>query len=89
MAHALRHPLAAYAASIWGIVQGIIILATAEDAGVPAPATGPALLVGGIVLLIVAIIVTCGFFSLQPGQAACSCSLVTTWAPSASPASTG
>ena len=61
--------LVAYAASIWGIVQGIIILATAEDAGVPAPATGPALLVGGIVLLIVAIIVTCGFFSLQPGQA--------------------
>ena len=61
--------LAAYAASIWGIVQGIIILATAEDAGVPAPATDPALLVGGIVLLIVAIIVTCGFFSLQPGQA--------------------
>lgn len=34
-----------------------------------APATGPALLVGGIVLLIVAIIVSCGFFSLQPGQA--------------------
>ncbi len=61
--------LTAYAASIWGIVQGIIILATAEDARVPAPATGPALLVGGIVLLIVAIIVTCGFFSLQPGQA--------------------
>ena len=60
--------LTAYAASIWGIVQGIIILATAEDARVPAPATGPALLVG-IVLLIVAIIVTCGFFSLQPGQA--------------------
>ncbi|MBE5023262.1 SPFH domain-containing protein [Olsenella sp. DSM 107455] len=61
--------LVAYAASIWGIVQGIIILATAEDAGVPAPVTGPGLLVGGIVLLIVAIIVTCGFFSLQPGQA--------------------
>ena len=61
--------LAAYAASIWGIVQGIIILATAEDAGVPAPATGPALFVGGIVLLIVAIILNCGFFSLQPGQA--------------------
>lgn len=61
--------LAAYAASIWGMVQGIIILATAEDAGVPAPVTGPALLVGGIVLLIVAIIVSCGFFSLQPGQA--------------------
>ena len=61
--------LAAYAASIWGMVQGIVILATAEEAGVPAPATGPVLLVGGIVLLIVAIIVTCGFFSLQPGQA--------------------
>lgn len=61
--------LAAYAASIWGIVQGIIILATAEEAGVAAPVTGPVLLVGGIVLLIVAIIVTCGFFSLQPGQA--------------------
>ena len=61
--------LAAYALSIWGMVQGIIILATAEEAGVPAPVTGPALLVGGIVLLIVAIIVTCGFFSLQPGQA--------------------
>ena len=61
--------LAAYAASIWGMVQGIVILATAEEAGVPAPVTGPVLLVGGIVLLIVAIIVTCGFFSLQPGQA--------------------
>lgn len=61
--------LAAYVASIWGMVQGIVILATAEEAGVPAPVTGPVLLVGGIVLLIVAIIVTCGFFSLQPGQA--------------------
>ena len=61
--------LAAYAASIWGIVQGIIILATAEDAGVPAPVTGPVLFVGGIVLLIVAVILNCGFFSLQPGQA--------------------
>ena len=61
--------LVAYVASIWGVVQGIIILATAEDAGVPTPVAGPALLVGGIVLLIVAIVVTCGFFSLQPGQA--------------------
>lgn len=61
--------LAAYAASIWGIVQGIIILATAEDAGVPASVAGPVLLVGGIVLLIVAVILNCGFFSLQPGQA--------------------
>ena len=61
--------LVAYAAAIWGMVQGIIILAGAEDAGVPAPVAGPALLVGGIVLLIVAIIVSCGFFSLQPGQA--------------------
>ena len=61
--------LAAYAASIWGMVQGIIILATSEEAGVPAPVTGPVLLVGGIVLLIVAIILSSGFFSLQPGQA--------------------
>ena len=61
--------LAAYAASIWGIVQGIIILATAEEAGAAAPVTGPVLLVGGIVLLIVAIILSSGFFSLQPGQA--------------------
>ena len=61
--------LAAYVASIWGMIQGIIILAAAEDAGVPAPVTGPVLLVGGIVLLIVAIIINCGFFSLQPGQA--------------------
>lgn len=61
--------LVAYAAAIWGMIQGIVILATAEEAGVPAPAAGPALLVGGIVLLIVAIIVSCGFFSLQPGQA--------------------
>ena len=61
--------LAAYAASVWGIVQGIIILASAEESGAPAPVAGPALLVGGIVLLIVAIIVSCGFFSLQPGQA--------------------
>ena len=61
--------LAAYAVSIWGMVQGIIILATAEDAGVPAPVAGPVLLVGGIVLLIVAIILSSGFFSLQPGQA--------------------
>ena len=61
--------LVAYAAAIWGMIQGIVILATAEEAGVPAPVAGPALLVGGIVLLIVAIIVSCGFFSLQPGQA--------------------
>ncbi|MCR8908343.1 SPFH domain-containing protein [Thermophilibacter sp. ET337] len=61
--------LVAYAAAIWGMVQGIITLASAEDAGVPAPVTGPALLVGGIVLLIVSIIISSGFFSLQPGQA--------------------
>ena len=61
--------LVAYAAAIWGMVQGIIILATAEEAGVAAPAAGPTLLVGGIVLFIVAIILNCGFFSLQPGQA--------------------
>ena len=61
--------LVAYAAAIWGMIQGIVILATAEEAGVAAPITGPALLVGGIVLLIVAIILSSGFFSLQPGQA--------------------
>lgn len=61
--------LVAYAASIWGMVQGIIILAAAEEAGVAASAAGPALLAGGIVVLIAAIILSCGFFSLQPGQA--------------------
>ena len=61
--------LAAYAASIWGMVQGIIILAMAEEAGGATPVGGPVLFVGGIVLLIVAIILNCGFFSLQPGQA--------------------
>ena len=61
--------LAAYAASIWGMIQGIVILATAEEAGVSSPVTGPVLLVGGIVLFIAAIILNCGFFSLQPGQA--------------------
>ena len=61
--------LAAYAVAIWGMIQGIVILATAEDAGMAAPATGPVLLVGGIVLLVVAIILSSGFFSLQPGQA--------------------
>ena len=61
--------LVVYAASVWGMVQGIVILATAEEAGVPAPVTGPALLAGGIALLFVAIVLSCGFFSLQPGQA--------------------
>ena len=61
--------LALYAATVWMMVQGIIILATAEDAGVAAPVWGPVLLVGSIVLFIVDIIVSCGFFSLQPGQA--------------------
>ena len=61
--------LALYAATVWMMVQGIIILATAEDAGVAAPIWGPVLLVGSIVLLIVDVIVSCGFFSLQPGQA--------------------
>lgn len=61
--------LAAYAASIWGMVQGIIILAMAEEAGGATSVAGPVLFVGGIVLLIVAIILNCGFFSLQPGQA--------------------
>ena len=61
--------LVAYAAAIWGLVQGIILLAAAEDAGVPVPVAGPALLVGGIVLLIVDIVISSGFFSLQPGQA--------------------
>ena len=61
--------LAAYAASIWGMVQGIIILAMAEEAGGATSVAGPMLFVGGIVLLIVAVILNCGFFSLQPGQA--------------------
>ena len=61
--------LVVYVIAIWGMVQGIIILASAEEAGVAAPVTGPVLLVGGIVLLIANIIVSSGFFSLQPGQA--------------------
>ncbi len=61
--------LALYAATVWMMVQGIIILATAEDAGVAAPVWGPVLLVGSFVLLIADVIVSCGFFSLQPGQA--------------------
>ena len=61
--------LVVYVAAIWGMVQGIIVLASAEEAGVAAPVTGPVLLVGGIVLLIANIIVSSGFFSLQPGQA--------------------
>ena len=61
--------LVLYVVAIWGMVQGIIILASAEEVGVAAPVTGPVLLVGGIVLLIANIIVSSGFFSLQPGQA--------------------
>lgn len=61
--------LALYVVSIWMMVQSIIDLAVAEDAGVDAPAMAPVLLVGGIALLVVSIILSCGFFSLQPGQA--------------------
>ena len=61
--------LALYVVSVWMMVQSIIDLAVAEEAGVDAPAMAPALLVGSIVLLVVNIILSCGFFSLQPGQA--------------------
>ncbi len=58
-----------YIASVWLMIQSIVALATADDAGLPAPALALAGLVTAAVLLMVTIIVNCGFFSLQPGQA--------------------
>lgn len=60
----------AYLAAAVLMVRGIEALAVADDLG---PATPPASalpeLLGGVALLVVAIIVSNGFFALQPGQA--------------------
>ena len=60
----------AYLAAVVLMLRGIEALAVADDLG---PATPPASalpeLLGGVALLVVAIIVSNGFFALQPGQA--------------------
>lgn len=61
--------LVGYVAAAAMLVASIAMLASAEEAGVAPGPLAPALLVASIVVLILAIVLSCGFFSLQPGQA--------------------
>ncbi|WP_455139408.1 SPFH domain-containing protein [Thermophilibacter sp.] len=61
--------LALYAVVVWAFVESIVLFVAADEAAAPAPALAAALLVASIVLFVVNLIVSCGFFSLQPGQA--------------------
>ena len=61
--------LGMYAVSVWMFVRSIITLGTYEELGYSAPEFTGAKLALSILLMVGAIIVSCGFFSLQPGQA--------------------
>lgn len=61
--------LVGYAAAAAMLVSSIVMLAAADDAQVPPEPLAPVLFVASIVVLILAIVMSCGFFSLQPGQA--------------------
>ena len=61
--------LAVYVLSIALMVGSIAMLATAEDAGQPTPVLGIVGLIASIAILIANIVLSSGFFSLQPGQA--------------------
>ena len=58
-----------FAASCAGLVWSIMLLATADDAGLPEPPyAGPAMLVG-FLLLALGFVLSSGFIALQPGEA--------------------
>ena len=61
--------LALYAVVVWAFVESIVLFVAADEAAAPAPVLAVVLLVASIVLFVVNLIVSCGFFSLQPGQA--------------------
>lgn len=61
--------LALYAVVVWAFVESIVLFVAADEAAAPAPALAAVLLVASIVLFVANLIVSCGFFSLQPGQA--------------------
>lgn len=61
--------LALYAVVVWAFVESIVLFVAADEAAAPAPALAVVLLVASIVLFVANLIVSCGFFSLQPGQA--------------------
>ena len=61
--------IVAYTASVVGVVWSIVLLAGADGMGVEAPGYAMPLFIGGLVLLTAAIIVSCGFIALQPGEA--------------------
>ncbi|MGI6230582.1 MAG: SPFH domain-containing protein [Tractidigestivibacter sp.] len=58
-----------YLISVFGIVWGIIMLATADSAGIEPPVMANIITIGGFVLLFVAILISVGFIALQPGEA--------------------
>lgn len=58
-----------FAASCVGLVWSIMLLATADDAGLPEPPyAGPMMLVG-FLLLALGFVLSSGFIALQPGEA--------------------
>ncbi|WP_455137087.1 SPFH domain-containing protein [Thermophilibacter sp.] len=61
--------LALYAVVVWAFVESIVLFVAADEAAAPAPVLAVVLLVASIVLFVANLIVSCGFFSLQPGQA--------------------
>ncbi len=60
--------IALYVVSIAAFIAGCVVADAADTAG-SSVAPGVAIIIASTALLVAAIIVTCGFFSLQPGQA--------------------
>ncbi|KXB63962.1 SPFH domain-containing protein [Olsenella sp. DNF00959] len=58
-----------YLASVYMVVRGIMNVSLYDDLGLVAPVTAWVAIPLGFVMLAVAIILSCGFFTLQPGQA--------------------
>ena len=58
-----------YTASCAGLVYSIVLLASADDAGIEAPDFAVPLMIAGFVLLALGIVMSSGFITLKPGEA--------------------
>ena len=58
-----------FAASCAGLVWSIMLLATADDAGLPEPPYAGPMMLAGFLLLALGFVLSSGFIALQPGEA--------------------
>lgn len=58
-----------YAASCAGIAYSIVLLASADDAGIEAPDFAVPLMIAGFVLFALGVVLSSGFITLKPGEA--------------------